>query len=679
MKPSCKFFDFGSFGFSSLYPDNWTFSNLTPRKREKCKHGVFTVLVVCSLFWGLPAYAGFLEMPDTTEVPKMERNSMLKDLDIPNVRERDPDPTSGPRLNITQFRVQGIVEYPELGITRESLSKLVEGIRFDLMGEGEMLDSGYTYDEVGEISDLIADIEEETVNEAVNSLDVQRLVFLIREQRQRRGVTVGMVENVADVITQYYRERGFILAKAYIPEQRVRDGVVTLTLLLGDLGGIKLLNNNKYKESMIQKIFSSSIGRPVTAKDIEERLFFVNDLPGLTAQAYFEPGSQVGDTRLNINVLEEKPFVGNVRLDNHGSESTGKKRLYTDGYWFNPSGIGDQLHIGLLGTFDPTDSLYGSIHYGLPVMGSRAKFTIGGSGNDFVSNSIGGLRLTGRSVVLDASLNYILKRSRVKNYAFESRLSQVTTEMESVVGFGDSKKPQEEGEFDDTVRNFDIVFNFDVLLEKVRAMHQGGVRLTYGQFVEGRSTFQSENPLLMSLNYSFIKFFKVPFTESNSRIEAKFSGQYTDDALPSISQFALSGPSRLRGFEMSYFNADSSAYLGVDWVFNGPSILDFKIGGEKFSDLLHPYLFVEGGYGDTKYPGLYNPLKDYDRDGAWAMMSDVGMGLKFSYKNKLRANVSYAYVTSNRKVFDQAGVDVIQGINHVGYRSNVYFDVQYSF
>src|SRR5690606_5589602 len=110
-----------------------------------------------------------------------------------------------------------------------------------------------------------------------------------------------MIETVADTITRYYRERGFILAKAYIPEQRVRDGVVTLTLLLGNLGEVTVLNNKSYTEKTLQSIFHPVIGKPVTAGNIEERLYFVNDLPGISAQAYFEPGSQVGDTRLNIN------------------------------------------------------------------------------------------------------------------------------------------------------------------------------------------------------------------------------------------------------------------------------------------------------------------------------------------------------------------------------------------
>lgn len=622
------------------------------------------------------ASAGFLEMPDTTEVPDMERESLLKDLDIPSVRERDADPMAGPRLNITEFRVQGVVEYPELGITRESLNKLVEGIRFEMMGEGEMLDSGYTLDEVSEISDLVATIEAETQGQKVGPDEVQRLVFLIRDQRQRRGVTVGMVETVADTITRYYRERGFILAKAYIPEQRVRDGVVTLTLLLGNLGELTVLNNKNYKDKTLQSIFRPVIGKPVTAGNIEERLYFVNDLPGMSAQAYFEPGSQVGDTRLNINVVREKSFSGNVRLDNHGSENTGEYRLYTDGYWYNPGGFGDQLHIGILGTFDPSNSLYGSIHYGVPLFSPRAKFTFGGSTNDFVSETLQGVTLTGTSVVYDATLNYILKRSRVKNLSTELRLSEVSSEIEEKEG----RLQLEDGELDDTIRNVDLVFNFDVLLEQWRAMHQGGVRLTYGEFVKGRNFHQDENPLSLAFNYSLIKFAKVPFTNANSRIQARFAGQYSETSLPSTSQFSLAGPTKLRAFDINQFNADSGAYLSVDWIFSGPGFLDLQLGGERLSDVLQPYVFAEAGYGDSKDSGrpIIRPgaAATPKQPGSWTVMSDVGVGLRLSMRSNFRANLSYAYVTSYHS---DLGPLTEESTKDLEERSKFYFDMQYSF
>lgn len=311
--------------------------------------------------------AGFLEMPDTSEVPEYERDSLLLDLDVPALRDRDPNPEAGPRLNVKEFRVQGLVEYPELGITRQEIIKRVEKIRFDMMDEGKLLDSGYTPEEIAQVSDLVAQIEKETEGRHVTPVEVQKLVFLIREQRRKRGITLGMIETVADTITHYYRERGFILAKAYIPKQHVRDGVVTLTLLLGDMGEVAVQNNHRYSEKQIKRIFNSSLGKPVSNTGVEENLYLVNDLPGLSATGYFEPGAQIGDTKLNVNVTREKRFSSNVRLDNHGSELTGLYRAYADFYWNNPSGLGDQVQLGVLESFQPDNSLYGSFRYSLPV------------------------------------------------------------------------------------------------------------------------------------------------------------------------------------------------------------------------------------------------------------------------------------------------------------------------
>ena len=242
--------------------------------RLKSKFVLVGLLLVSAV-----AQAGFLEMPNTTESPSLERDSMLKDIDIPSLRDRDPDPKAGPRLNVKEFRIQGLVEYPDLGITREALIKQVEGIRFDMMDEGNKLDSGYTLNELSEVSNLIANIEKETQGEHVGPVEVQRLVFLIREQRRNRGITLGMIESVADTITRYYREHGFILAKAYIPKQEVRDGIVTLTILLGQLGEINVQNNKRYSTKRIQSIFKDDLTKPITNDLIEEKLFFVNDLP----------------------------------------------------------------------------------------------------------------------------------------------------------------------------------------------------------------------------------------------------------------------------------------------------------------------------------------------------------------------------------------------------------------
>ncbi len=70
------------------------------------------VFCILCLFQSV-VYAGFLEMPNTAEVPEFERESLSLDMDIPALRDRDPNPEAGPRLNVKEFRVQGLIEYPE--------------------------------------------------------------------------------------------------------------------------------------------------------------------------------------------------------------------------------------------------------------------------------------------------------------------------------------------------------------------------------------------------------------------------------------------------------------------------------------------------------------------------------------------------------------------------------------
>lgn len=625
------------------------------------------------------AYAGFLEMPDTTEVPEFERESLLLDLDIPALRDRDPNPEAGPRLNIKEFRVQGLVEYPDLGITRGKIIKQVEKIRFDMMEEGAQLSSGYTVSELEEVSDLIAEIEKETDGRHVGPVEVQKLVFLIREQRRQRGITVGMIEVVADTITRYYRERGFILAKAYIPKQHVRDGVVTITLLLGQLGEIEVKNNKRYSEKLIKRVFNKSLGRPVTNESVEENLYLINDLAGLSVSGYFEAGSQVGDTKLNVNVNSEKRYAANMRLDNHGSDKTGEFRAYTDFYLNNPLGIGDQLQLGVLGSFNPENSLYGSLRYSLPIYTPNLGFSLGASNNDFVSATAGStsdsdFEITGKSLVLDGTFTYKLNRTRKENRNIMLGFSDIKSEIQ----YGDLLNAGTEK----TVRKIDLTYGFDVLNEQKRILHQGGITLTVSDFVEGAEEGQDQSPGIISFDYSRLSFVKVPFTDKDSKWILRGAGQFSDAALSEVLQFGLAGPTRSRGFEINEFYADDALFLGSDLVFNGPGLGGYTIAGEKLEDVLQPFVFFDIAYGRN------NAYVEGDDD-VDTHLIDAGAGIKIVFADGLRGNLSIAFpidasnsaLNAQKKLDEEEGVDeTSETIDYTpGDGLKLYFDLQYGF
>ncbi len=615
----------------------------------KIKYILITVLLIISLFNNnSTVIAEPVELPQITESPKLKQETLLKDLDIPSVRERDPDPKAGPRLFVSEFRLQGIVEYPELGITRAAISEIVENIRFDMMKEGKLLESGRTLEELGELSNLLISIEKEVEQEHVGPLEVQRLIWLVREQQQKRGVTLGMIETVADKITRYYREHGFILAKAYIPEQQVRDGVVTITLLLGVLGEVKVNDNENYNDEIISSVFDDMMTKPVTSNTIEEKLYLINDLPGISTQGFFEAGSQTGDTRLNVKVKSEEWYNANVRIDNHGSEDTGENRLYSNFIWNNPTGTADQVQLGILYASDPGSTLYGQLRYATNFFGPRFKIALGYTNNQFVlgdNNQVASLlELAGETNIKDISFSYKFKRSRKENYS----LDLIYENIESIItAFGEPW-----GGLGDEVNNISLKFNYDILQEQNKMLHQGNFKLTQGDFLLGADLAQDTSYTVLKADYSLLSFWQIPFTEIETRSVVRASIQVADTSLSSINQFSLGGPSRARGFLSKEFSADSALYLGADWFLEVPDIFDFEMGDTSLGKVLTPFLFIDLAYGEANNPSIEEDIIEdgeviRDASGNSTALSNVGFGFQFSYENNLGGNLQFAFPIGN--------------------------------
>lgn len=612
----------------------------------------------------MQARADFFKMPDLTEMPQLERKSLLKDLDIPGVRDRDPDPESGPRLNITRFKLEGIVEFPELGITREDIETLIEGIRSDLMEEYKVLESGFTEQEIEEVSKLLVEIEEETLDRHVTELEVQKLIWLVREQRSRRGVTLGQIETVADRITRFYRERGFILAKAYIPQQQVRDGIVTLTLLLGSLGEVDVVGGEIYRESVLTSVFDDSLTQPVTDTVVEENLYLINNFPGIVATGYFEPGSQVGDTKLNLNIVDERRYETSLRVDNHGSIQTGEDRLYGELKLNNLLGIADQLQFAGLYAYDPSNTDYYQIRYSSNIVSPRLNIGLGASTNDFVLGpgnveAIDNLDLSGTTRQSDITGTYSIKRSRTNSLYGIFKYETVESELRVGVfsGGGDIG-------LDDAVKNYTLTFAFDLLDEDDKLLHQGDVSLISGRFTEGAETGQDESYSILGMNYSLLTFWQLPIFDATTRVIFRSSLQYTDSALSSINQYALAGPTLVRAYEPNQFFADQGIYAGIDWIFNAPGFLDMTIGGINLKDIMRPFLFLDASWGQVK------SLVDLDDDETGQLVG-AGIGLQFSHGDKFQGNLQLAFPLEEKF----SSVDVMVADDE----SRLVFDFQYRF
>ena len=118
-----------------------------------------------------------------------------------------------------------------------------------------------------------------------------------------------VLEKAAQSVTDYYRKQGYTLALAYVPQQQIELGVVTLALLEGRIGDVTVNGNRHYSTAFIKRHFAQAEAEPVARNESLERgLLLLNEYPSLKASATLEAGKSVGATDVHVNVEDKRPL-----------------------------------------------------------------------------------------------------------------------------------------------------------------------------------------------------------------------------------------------------------------------------------------------------------------------------------------------------------------------------------
>ncbi len=164
-----------------------------------------------------------------------------------------------------------------------------------------------------------------------------------------RSLNLSDLRHMALLITRFYNAHGFIVAQAYVPAQTIGDGVVTIAVIEGRYGAVKLDNTSRLHSGVARAALNGlDSGNIVEAAPLERRLLLLSDLPGVRVSSTLSPGSAVGTSDLLVDVTPGHGISGDVEASNAGSPYTG---LYQGGGTINfnePLGIGDVASLRVL-------------------------------------------------------------------------------------------------------------------------------------------------------------------------------------------------------------------------------------------------------------------------------------------------------------------------------------------
>ena len=190
-----------------------------------------------------------------------------------------------------------------------------------------------------------------------------------------KDLDLSGLDQAAGIISQYYRERGYFVARAYLPAQDISSGNLEIAVIEGRLGAIKFNRggDTRITDARAESLLAAAapLGAPIREQNIERGLMLLNDLPGVEVKSTLVPGATPGTSDLVIETTEGRLVTGSVDADNFGNKYTGALRFGATVNLNNPLGIGDQLIVR--GLTSGSGLKYGRLAYSAPVgnMGTR--------------------------------------------------------------------------------------------------------------------------------------------------------------------------------------------------------------------------------------------------------------------------------------------------------------------
>lgn len=230
---------------------------------------------------------------------------------------------------------------------------------------------------------------------------------------RNRALTMAQITEVANAITLFYRDRGYLVAKAYVPRQDAGDGILTVEVMLGEYGDFAIKNISPVKDSLLQRVFDHTrkISPVVTRESLERSMLLVGEMPGAKLPLVsIAPGQTTGTSDMVVSVDASPRITGYLLADNQGSEHTGEHRFYGGLSINSPMGIADKLSLTGM-TTDETGLANGRIAYAFPLMANGLRAELAGSHTTY---ELGGvysvLEATGTADVTEGTLSYPLQR-----------------------------------------------------------------------------------------------------------------------------------------------------------------------------------------------------------------------------------------------------------------------------
>lgn len=376
-----------------------------------------------------------------------------------------------------------------------------------------------------------------------------------------RELSFADLEAAAMKISEFYRAHD-LLARAYLPPQTIRNGVVEIKVLEGREGKVKIDPSSRTR--LDPKIATGFVayrappGEPLRPNQVQEGVEILNELPGVAATASLAPGATEGETDTILKVMDTPLVTGSVQFDNEGVRSVGSRRAIASAAINDWLGIGDQVSALFMRS---ADSMYEHLASTVPVGDSGLTLGLDGSGLTYnVEDEFSALNQGGQAYTYGGTASYPILRSPTLSL--------------SAIGSFDHKQLVDWSAGADIDDKIVDVGTGGLTMRSIDDWLGGGLTTYTAAATAGRLNLAGNDADLQTdhltahSNGLYAKFIgsiaRLQKISDDTQIYGSFFGQVAQKNLDSSEKFSLGGPAGVRAYPVNEANGDDGFLASLE-------------------------------------------------------------------------------------------------------------------
>lgn len=427
------------------------------------------------------------------------------------------------------------------------------------------------------------------------------------EKLKGRRIPVAALKPVLDQVNALFAGAGYPLGKAFIPAQKIADGVLTVRVVDGYIDNIAVTADSERTKALVERIAAPlRKEHPLTRATLERVILLIQDIPGITLSSKFEGmNPQTGATRLVLAATVKWVSVG-LNLDNRANLRSLPFQPYATAALNNLLGQGDRITLAALLSPQPNNFAFYDLGYSQMVGDNGLRLGVDGAwAQTLDAISLRPYEVRSRVTRLAVNASYPLVRSKDENINLTGGLGYADARYGLVRVRNGSLA---------TDRNLTVQFGGDYWGSVSPDLGiLGNVRLT-----QGLAGFADEPHTRLHTVPGFTKM----RTEGRlawqplEDVTLKFGAmaQYSPNSLIASEEASFGGPSYGRGFNTSEISGDSGIGLSIQPEYRIVLTRGFSIT---------PYPFMD-------YAKVYNRRGDLQPNGE---LISAGAGARFTVDN----------------------------------------------